>query len=212
MPFNINEFYSSINKNGVSRTDHFEIYFEGPQDLTYRARSVNLPGRNVNILEYFELGPEYKLGSFTNYSDVSISFVCSEDLSEREYFLIWQDSIVGNHRNKKSGGFLQENYYKDYVRTVEINIYNESNVQTKTVKLLDAFPTTIGDISYDWSTSDHATLDVTFAYRYFETDLHYNYSLRKNEKQKSLENEYNKYLNIENNKRNKIEFDKGFKS
>ena len=75
-----------------------------------------------------------------------------------------------------------ENYYKDYVRTVEINIYNESNVQTKTVKLLDAFPTTIGDISYDWSTSDHATLDVTFAYRYFETDLHYNYSLRKNEK------------------------------
>ena len=29
---------------------------------------------------------------------------------------------------------------------------------------------------------------------------------------KSLENEYNKYLNIENNKRNKIEFDKGFES
>ena len=148
MPFNINEFESSFKKNGASRTDLFEVLFtDGDRDLSYRARSVNLPGRNVNVLEYFELGPEYKLGSFSNYQDISIQFICSEDLSEREYFLIWQDKIVGNHRNQNGLGYLQENYYREYVRRFDINIYNESALLSKTVTIIDAFPTTVGDIS-----------------------------------------------------------------
>lgn len=173
MPFNINEFYSSINKNSISRTDLFDIFFPGPaegDDLRFRARSVNLPGRNVNILEYFELGPEYKLGSFTNYGDISINFICDQNLSEREYFLNWQDRIVGDHRKLKSGGFLQSEYYKDYVQTILINLYNETSTKTKTLKLLEAFPTLVGDIAYDWGTSEHATVDVTFAYRYYENE------------------------------------------
>ena len=190
MPFNINQFYSSINKNGISRSDLFEIFFPGPSqgdDLRFRARSVNLPGRSVNILEYFELGPEYKLGSFPNYTDVSIEFLCSEDLSEREYFLIWQDKIVGNHRRTNFGGFLQSEYYKDYVQNIDINIYNEVGTKTKTVKLLEAFPTTIGDISYDWGNSEYATVDVTFAYRYYETDRYYDANLRQQEKQRQIQ-------------------------
>jgi hypothetical protein len=202
MPFNINEFESSFKKNGASRTDLFEVLFtDGDRDLTYRARSVNLPGRNINILEYFELGPEYKLGSFSNYQDISIQFICSEDLLEREYFLIWQDKIVGNHRNQNGLGYLQENYYREYVRRFDINIYNESALLSKTVTIIDAFPTTVGDISYDWNTSEYATIDVSFAYRHFETDLHYNYSLRKNDEQRALENSYNRYIQIQNNTR-----------
>ncbi len=171
MPFNINDFQANISSKNFSRTDHFEVIFTGfgnESYLTYRAKSVNLPGRTANILEYFELGPEFKLGSFSNYTDVSIDFICTQDLSEREYFLSWQDLIVGNHRNERKAGNLQQEYYKNYVKTIEIYIYNETSKKTKTVKLLEAFPTNIGDISYDWGTSEFATVNVTFAYRYFE--------------------------------------------
>lgn len=197
MPFNINEFESSFKKNGASRTDLFEVVFtDGDRDLTYRARSVNLPGRNVNVLEYFELGPEYKLGSFSNYQDISIQFICSQELNEREYFLVWQDKIVGNHRNQNGLGYLQENYYDEYVRRFDINIYNESSQLSKTVKIIDAFPTTVGDISYDWGTSEYATVDVSFSYRHFQSDNLFNNSLRKKEKQKELTDSYNRYKQV----------------
>jgi hypothetical protein len=170
MPFNINEFIAEIDKSGVSRTDSFDVIFAENSNLTYRAKSVGFPGRSIQTSEYFELGPEYKFGSFVAISDIAIEFICDENLSEREYFLEWQDQITGKYRNGMSTvgqTFLQPSYYKEYTKTININVYSPTGRLTREVQLLEAFPATINEINYSWDTSEHAILSVSFAYRYF---------------------------------------------
>ena len=170
MSFSINEFIGEIDKSGVSRTDLFDVFFAGNANLKYRAKSVGLPGRSINALEYFELGPEYKFGSFSMFGDITIEFICDENLSERSYFLKWQDSIIGDYRDGQSTlgkTFLQPSYYKDYVKTIDINVYAPSGKLAQEVKIIEAFPTVVNEMVYSWDTSEHAILSVSFAYRYF---------------------------------------------
>ena len=64
---------------------------EVAESIMLRARSVNLPGRTVAQTEFFEHGSEYKIASASNYQNVSMGIICSDNLIEREFFLQWQE-------------------------------------------------------------------------------------------------------------------------
>lgn len=142
---------------------------EVAESIMLRARSVNLPGRSVAQTEFFEHGSEYKIASASNYQNVSMGIICSDNLIEREFFLQWQDLAIGRHRVDGSlnrNGFYGS-YYSDYISTIDINIYNEVGLNTRTVQLIEAFPVSVLDIQYDWGTSEHAIIPIDISYRYF---------------------------------------------
>lgn len=142
------------------------------RSIMLRARSVNLPGRSIATTEYFEHGSEYKLATASNYQNVTINVLCSENLAERDFFLEWQDLAVGNHRTNIKGsrnGFFGR-YYRDYVSTAIIKVYNEAGKNRRNVLLQEIYPVSILDIQYDWGTSEHAILPVDLAFRYFYDD------------------------------------------
>ena len=142
---------------------------EVAESIMLRARSVNLPGRTVAQTEFFEHGSEYKIASASNYQNVSMGIICSDNLIEREFFLQWQDLAIGGHRVDGSlnrNGFYGS-YYSDYISTIDINIYNEVGLNTRTVQLIEAFPVSVLDIQYDWGSSEHAIIPIDISYRYF---------------------------------------------
>jgi hypothetical protein len=97
MAFNVNSMVSSINKSGVASLAHYEVYINGfgdtdtERDLTYRADSVDIPGRSMTTVEhkFQNYGPVNKVAYGSVYGDVSVQFILSEDLREKEYFEIF---------------------------------------------------------------------------------------------------------------------------
>lgn len=181
MAFNINEITATINKSGVARADFFDVIFSGiptslgiNRELSLRAESVTLPQRSVQPLDYKDYGVPFKIGGLANYVEIDMTFLLSEDLREREFFMKWQDLIVGNHRTRNQlsrGSQFDIGYFNTYkCDGIQINHYSgkESEEAPKhTIKLIDAYPLQIATISRSWAQPEFMRQQVTFTYRYF---------------------------------------------
>jgi hypothetical protein len=194
MAFTVNEFISNINSRGVAYKSDFEVRIlprqgfrseyirrSGPaaispnavlEDLTFRIEATELPGRAVQTIDYRDHGVLRKIGYNAQYSDVGITIICSEDLREREFFDIWQDIIVGDHRSLVDTGVIDKKfnagYYDDYICDMELIQYNrQTQKETYKVKLEEVYPLQISPLQVAWSDGEVHKLSITLAYRYY---------------------------------------------
>lgn len=187
MPFNVNNLVSSINKTGVAKTSHFEVQITGAGDSTLeesmmsRIDTVELPGRSLMTAEhkFTNYGPLNKVpyGGQT-YGDLTISIIMSEDMREKEYFEVWQNSIVntgafeiGSTRRDLYGYSLSKfntKYFDDYLGTVTIRQYGSAGDLRSIYTLKEVYPIIINPVSMSWSDDNVAKLNVTFAYRNYQ--------------------------------------------
>ena len=92
MAFNVNNMVSAINKTGVASLSHYEVFINGfgdtdsERDLSYRADSVDIPGRSITSVEhkFQNYGPVNKVAYGAVYGDVTVQFLLSEDFREKE--------------------------------------------------------------------------------------------------------------------------------
>lgn len=135
------------------------------RDLMLYANACSIPSRDMESTEFREYG-ERRNASFNNvHKDLITSFYCSEDLRERAFFELWQDSIY-NPKNK------QISYYKDYIADMVVNKYSTGwrNVMA-TYKFFECYPVSIGGMPLNFDGTQVLRLDVTFKYRYYERTL-----------------------------------------
>jgi len=187
MTFNVNNLISSINKSGVAKASHFEVQITGAGDssleesMMARIESVELPGRSLMTAEhkFTNYGPINKVpyGGQT-YGDLSMSIILSEDMREKEYFEVWQDSIVNTGAFETGGnrfsarGYSQSKYntkyFDDYLGTVIIRQYGSAGDLRSIHTLNEAYPIVINPISMAWSQDEVARLSVSLAYRNYQ--------------------------------------------
>jgi hypothetical protein len=176
--FNVQNIVSSINKSGVAASSHFEVHLpdwinSNSRELLYRADSANLPGRTVMTTEhkFTNYGPINKVPYGQIYGDVTITFLLSEDLREKDYFETWQSKIIDTGSNNwRTFGRSKFNveYFDNYASNVDIRQYG-SNGGLRTIHTLrEAYPIMISDIAMAWGTEEPAKLSVTFAYRNYK--------------------------------------------
>ena len=132
--------------------------------LRLYATSCTIPSRDMRNIEFREYG-ETRFGAFlSTHKDLVVSFYCSEDLRERLFFELWQDSIF-NPKNK------QQSYYDNYARNASISIDKYStgwqNI-TASYRFNEAYPTNVGALPLNYEGVDVLRLDVTFKYRNYE--------------------------------------------
>ena len=177
MAFNVNSMVSSINKSGVASLAHYEVYINGfgdtdtERDLTYRADSVDIPGRSMSTVEhkFQNYGPVNKVAYGSVYGDVSVQFILSEDLREKEYFEIWQDKMVGTGAfNQTKSSSFNPKYFDNYAGTVEIRQYAPTGELRAIHTLDEAYPLVINPITMGWGEEGVARLGITFAYRHYK--------------------------------------------
>ena len=171
MPFNVQNFTASLSKTGVAHASHFEVQVTGPpssgieENMMFRARTVDIPGRGIATTEYRIYGPLRKIPYGAVYTDVGVTFLLSEDLQEKKYFEEWHDKIINTGAFGSSRASHNVNYYSDYIGSVTIRQFGGEGELMSVHTLQEAYPITIAPLQMDWSSGELMQLGVSFAYR-----------------------------------------------
>lgn len=180
MTFNVQNLTSSLEKSGVAKASHFEVQCTGPsslpgmeRDIMYRADTAEIPGRSLATFEhkFGNVGPVTKIPYGQVFTDMTVSFILSEDLREKQYFEIWQELMyntgafeTGSQTNMST---FRPKYYDQYVGSVVIRQYGANGSLKTIITLVDAYPIFISPISTSWGSDEIMKMNVTFAYRYY---------------------------------------------
>jgi len=167
MAGSINDFKSTF-KTDLARPNRFDVqinipivllpYISTARNLVYRCENADLPGRNFGTIERkFGSAPTQKVPYQTHYNEMNLTFIVSDDMSEKILFESWMEVI-----NPSSTYNFQ--YKANYVTDIIISQYDVTNTLTYQVQLIDAFPININQLDLDWSADGHHKLAVTLAY------------------------------------------------
>jgi hypothetical protein len=168
MAGNINEFKSSF-RTDVARPARFDVTIPVPavlapyvttgRNLSLRCEAAVLPGRTFETTER-KMGsaPKEKMPYLTSYDEVQMTFMLSDNMSEKTFFDAWMELI-----NPTTDFNFQ--YKSNYVVDVSINQYNVNNSLTYSAVLRDAFPLNVNQLDQDWSNDGYHKLVVVFAYK-----------------------------------------------
>ena len=140
--------------------------------LPFRCEAAEFPGRTIATSEDTSHGPAVSFAYDTTYSDMTLTFIVSEDMKERGFFDIWMETIM-----KNTGGYddIQGGrpaYYDDIVSQVEINQLDQKgeNVIGR-CRLEGAFPISLSSMNLSWEEQNtYQRFTVTFNYRYHHVD------------------------------------------
>lgn len=114
--FNLTGFISNMHKTGIARPAYFAVMITPPtsmmQDntssiprtLMLRIESASLPTRNVLTHDQRYYGPIRRIPYGYLSQDLTITVILSEDMREREFFMRWQDKILGPSRTMGRAG------------------------------------------------------------------------------------------------------------
>ena len=138
------------------------------KDLRFLCDQVALPVRSLATVDSNIYGAPTKLPYQSTYTEASLSFYLTESMAQKKLFDAWQEVII----NARTGNV---GFFDDYSCSVTISKYS-SNVEAPeggadyAVKLLDAFPSIVGEVQLSHSAGNEVLkLPVTFMYRRWET-------------------------------------------
>ena len=159
-------------EDGYAQPNRFEVLIMRPgssasesRQVSMRCESINLPGRNLNSATDSNIyGPTREIVNGVTYAeDISLTFQSSSGLEERVFFEEWQE-LAFNKQTWNVG------YYNDYVSTVEIYLLDKQNQRRYGIRLIEAFPKSIGATALDQASNNQIIkIPVTFSFRYWET-------------------------------------------
>jgi len=178
MAFAVNEFASSFVK--PARPSQYEMYVLSPAALRqqvgdqpkmqFRIDTAELPGRSMLTYDHKYYGPLTRVPYGALFTDMGISVLVSEDQSEIDYFLTWQDIISGNHRTSNVVG--KENfdmeYFDNFKSTAVIFAYDSQRNVKRQVELIDCYPILVNPVPLNWGSEEVMKLQVTMHFRYFK--------------------------------------------
>ena len=165
----LSEFHST---EGYAIPNRFEVVIIPPgagssdsRKVSMRCETVTIPGRNLNTLtDGNPYGPTREIVDGVTYAeDISMTFQASSGLDERVFFENWQE-LAFNKQTWNVG------YYNDYVSTVEIYLMDRQDQRRYGIKLIEAFPKTIGPTELSHASNNEIIkIPVSFSFRYWET-------------------------------------------
>lgn len=183
---NINRFLNQF-RNEFSRPCNFEVIIDNPpvkimtpDELRFRCDVAELPSRTFALTQQKIYGPISYHPVQSAYDKITLSFICSEEMREKEFFDAWLTFISPN-KNDVGVGFGGINlgfnvkgvlfdfeYYDRFVTTVRIVQKSLHNTDTYTVTLHEAYPISVNSMPLSWDSLDAVhKVTVSFAFRYF---------------------------------------------
>jgi len=169
----INDFRSSF-KIDVARPSRFDVSIPVPlalagqittaRNLTFRCESTALPGRTLETTQK-KLGsaPVEYFPYHSNYQQATMTFIVSDDMSEKLFFDSWMELI-----NPTTTYNFE--YKANYTTDITITQYNLENQPTYSSVLQEAFPIDVNQLDMDWSTDSYHKLAVVFVYKQWQNN------------------------------------------
>ena len=127
--------------------------------ITQRVENVTIPSVEVETIEInYKNSKTIHSGRDSSPHTLTISFYDSESREVYTYFMNWMKAIRnpdgngGDTRDAYAGSLLVKTFAAD------------SSTVTGTNRFTKVFPTSIGDVSLSYESSEHMKFDVTFSY------------------------------------------------
>ena len=139
-----------------------QLHGETARRISFRCDSISIPGRNLRTQMNGNIyGPPHEVVQGQTFAPIEATFYCGSDLAERYFFEEWQ-KVTYNPNT------YDVNYYKEYIGSIDVYQLNEQDERTYGVRLEEAFPKTVAQISYGHGSNNTINkVSVEFAYRYF---------------------------------------------
>lgn len=165
-------FISSMKQRGLLPSNRFEVKIPGfgvGKDLLLMCDAVQFPGLALPATDLAIFGEKTAMatGSVT-YDDITLSFILDSDMRARAAMEAWMLQVF-NTKSRKA------NYYREYVRDVEITVLDRSENgantanATRRVTLREAWPKSMSEVEFNYNSSEVARMRVTLAFKWFDS-------------------------------------------
>ena len=133
--------------------------------LALQCESAELPGRTTATADVKIYGPTFKVPYQTQYSDTSLTFLCTNDFYERKLFERWMECI---HPSDTNNLRFPKGSTSRYLTNIKIIQYDEFIKKIFAVELIDAFPIGIAPQALSWGEEGFHRLSIQFAYQRYK--------------------------------------------
>lgn len=133
--------------------------------LSLQCESAELPGKTLLTADAKIYGPTYKIPYQTQYNDMTLNFLCTNDFYERKLFDRWLECIMPSDTNNLR--FPKGNSTR-YMTNIKIIQYDDFIKQIYAVELIDAFPIGVAAQQLAWSEDGFHRLGIQFAYQKYK--------------------------------------------
>ena len=142
--------------------------------LALQCEAAELPGKTLQTTDVKIYGPTFKVPYQTQYSDIPLTFLCTNEFYERKLFDRWMEAIMPTDTNNLR-------YSKDeatrYMTNISIIQYDDFIKKIYVVELIDAFPYGVAPQTLSWADDGFHRLGVQFAYQKFNVKYEGEYDL-----------------------------------
>lgn len=166
----ISDIIKNRGEEDQSRTSNPSI----SRNLALQCEAAELPGKVLQTADVKIYGPTFKVPYQTQYTDTTLTFLCTNEFYERKLFERWTEAIMPPDTNNLR-------YAKDeatrYLTNIKIIQYDDFVRQIYAVELIDAFPIGISPQTLSWSEDGFHRLSVQFAYQKYRVIYKGNYDI-----------------------------------
>lgn len=136
------------------------------RNLALQCEAAELPGKTLTTADVKIYGPTFKVPYQTQYSDTSLTFLCTNEFYERKLFDRWMEAI---HPTDTNNLRYPKGNKSRYMTNVKIIQYDDFIKQIYAVELIDAFPIGVAPQSLSWGDDAFHRLQISFAYQKYRT-------------------------------------------
>jgi hypothetical protein len=142
--------------------------------LALQCETAELPGRTLLTQDVKIYGPTFKVPYQSQYNDINLGFICTNDFYERKLFDRWLEAIHPSDTNNMR--FPKGNSTR-YMCNITIIQYDDFIKKIYSVQLVDAFPIGVAAQPLNWSEDNFHRLSVQFAYQRYKVIYEGSYDL-----------------------------------
>ena len=144
------------------------------RNLALQCETAELPGKTLTTADVKIYGPTFKIPYQTQYSDTSLTFLCTNEFYERKLFDRWMEAI---HPSDTNNLRFPKGDKSRYMTNIKIIQYDDFIKQIYAVELIDAFPIGVAPQSLSWGDDAFHRLSISFAYQKYRTIYEGSYDL-----------------------------------
>ena len=142
--------------------------------LALQCEGAELPGKTLATADVKIYGPIFKVPYQTQYTDTTLTFLCTNEFYERKLFDRWMEAI---HPSDTNNLRFPKSQTSRYMTNIKIIQYDEFIKQIYAVELIDASPIGVAPQSLSWSEDGFHRLSIQFAYQKYKVIYDGNYNL-----------------------------------
>jgi hypothetical protein len=134
--------------------------------LSLQCETAELPGKTLITADNKIYGPSVKVPYQTQYNEMNLTFLCTNDFYERKLFDRWLECIMPTDTNNLR---YSKGENTRYMTDLTIIQYDDFIKQIYAVQLIDAFPIGIASQPLSWAEDNFHRLNVQFTYSHYKT-------------------------------------------